>query len=122
MAIGVERIIRQLEDDEIFEKLKVDHGFNTTKFFKLGMSGNINDFIDSGNKFRKKIKNFQKLLANNWRFILTECPRWTESRVQKRIQTYLDRGENPPFSGHFWKSKGPSSISFKIKEVFGKQN
>ena len=128
-TIGIERIILQLEDDKIYEKLRIERQFDTAKFFQLAMSGNIKDYIDVGKNFKKKIKNIQNFLSKNWRFMLTEGPRWTERQVKKRIQNYMDQGDNERAVkiAHFYKKFPPGLTIFEtvqrvIKKFFSKSS
>jgi len=91
-TIGIERIIQQLEYDEIYEKLIAEREFDMASFFLFTQSNNMANSIYIGSRFKSKYKNFRRFFARYWRFILTEGLRWTEKRVQNRIRIYLDQG------------------------------
>jgi glycosyltransferase involved in cell wall biosynthesis len=89
-TIGIERIILELEDDEIYKKLRVERKFDTIKFFQFMRSNKIDEIYDIGNK--KKAIVFIKNLLRYLGLLVTNGPRWTETRVKERIQQDLKRG------------------------------
>jgi len=92
-GIGIERLIVQLEDHEIYEKLKAERDFDTAKLFALARSGNINSANSIG--LRKSglpyVRNFLKRILL---IAISERPNLTPVEVEQRIQYFLDMGDN----------------------------
>jgi len=91
-GIGLERITLQLEDDEIYEKLRAEREFNTAKLFQLLKTNKIDAINDAGT-FKKRFAFIRNLLGRYLRMIISEGPRWTDAQVKQRIQYYLEQGD-----------------------------
>lgn len=91
-AIGMERIISQLEDDRGYEKLKAERRFDTASFFQLMRSNDLH-VVNLSGKLKEASILIGILLVRYLGFILTEAPRWTDAQVKQRIEYYLERGD-----------------------------
>lgn len=91
-TIGLERIISQLEDDGVYEKLKAERRFDTASFFQLMRSNDLR-VVNLSGKLKEASILIGILLARYLGFILTEAPRWTDAQVKQRIEYYLERGD-----------------------------
>jgi hypothetical protein len=73
-SIGIERIILQLEDDEIYERLRTEREFDTAIFFQPMASDDLSE-VNVVAKIRKRLIYFRKLLVRYLGFIFTDAPK-----------------------------------------------
>ena len=92
-AIGIERIILQLEDNVILEILRTERGFDTSKLFQLGGSNKLHEISFAG-KLKTDFVIIRNFLLRYLGFLITEAPKWTETQVEQRIQYYLEHGDH----------------------------
>lgn len=113
--IGIERIILQFEDDRIYEKLRTEREFDTTKLFKLAKAGNM-DVINFVGQIRKGLKFIRNFFLRYLPLLITEGPRWTEAQVEQRIGYYLEHGDRKRaiMMAHGYKRIPPGPTIFAV--------
>jgi len=92
-TIGIERLIKQLDNDQTYRIITTEKDFSTNRLFQLMLSSNT-DQLDSTSKFKKNLKQFRKMILNILGRLTTVYPVWTESQVKKQIDYYLENGDN----------------------------
>jgi glycosyltransferase involved in cell wall biosynthesis len=112
-TIGIERIILQFDNDEIYEKIRTERGMDTARFFRLTKSTSIG-VINFAGKLKKRIILIIYLLVRYLRLSFTEGPRWTEAQVKQRIQFYLEQGDDKRaiMVAHYYQSFPPGPTIF----------
>lgn len=91
-VMGLERIIHQLEDDEIYEKLRSERAFDMASISQLTKSINLEVFYGAS-KFRNTLSNIREQLARYFHFDIIGDPIWTETHVKQRIQSSLEQND-----------------------------
>ncbi len=91
--IGFERIIMQLEDNEIYEKLRAERELGTSRFFQLTNSTNVSE-INNVARVKKEFIFIRDFLERYLRFSISEGPRWTETQVKQHIKYYMEQGDD----------------------------
>lgn len=109
--IGIEQIILQLEDDQIYEKLITERGFDTAKLFQLAKAGNV-EVINFVGQIKKGLKFIRNFFLRYLPLLITEGSRWTEAQVEQRIGYYLEHGDRKRAimmaHGYKWIPPGPT--------------
>lgn len=92
-AIGIERLIVQLEDNDIYKYLTEEKAFGTSRFFQLtkAISLDVNKPVD---QLKNQFVAIRNLLLRYLGFLITEGPRWTDAQVKARIIYYLEKGDH----------------------------
>lgn len=144
-TIGVERLIQQFEDDDLYEKLIKERNFDTVDFFKMTTEITADDVERNLSEKEDKVEGTEKKMANNtlnplgilkkillflrsllMRYkeyilkITDEPPRWTIERAKRHMQYYLEKGDDKRalmlFQGYRKFLPGPIIVT-KIEKV-----
>jgi len=92
-AIGAERIIGQLEDDEIFARLIHGRPFEMSGFFRTTNSINLED-SNGASRSKRLYHSVRNLVAEFLKIGITAGPILKESQLKRSIQRCLEQGDH----------------------------
>lgn len=122
-AIGIERLILQFEEEEIYKKLNIERHFDTSRLFQLARSNNVKtkSFFHI---LKAGIRIVQNFFLRYTPIMISEGPKWTKMKIERHVQNYLRRKKKNQniLIAYIYKRIFPVFISiinfiFRIKKI-----